>query len=111
MIAFRRTLVSALVVVVLVGFGAPGLAADNSSSAILATEETQEPAATTTTVVEYTGPGAFIPVEAPAPDTTEPSWTYKFLIPGTLVLIAVMVLALVIGYFVKVVRTRYTVVE
>lgn len=107
MTPFQRLLLTAATTVVLVGVAVPVGA---TGPAIMATEETEAPAASTT-VVEYTGPDAFIPVEEPASDAAEPAWTYKFLIPGTLVLIAVMVLALVVGYFVRVVRTRYTVVE
>ena len=48
----------------------------------------------------------------PAADTAaEPAWTTKFLVPTGLLIAAIAMLATVVMYFVRVVRTRYKVVE
>lgn len=81
-----------------------------ASASSMFTEEVPE-VTEETTAVEYDGPAAFIPVEEAPDDAVDLAWTYRFLIPATLVLIALLVIALVVGYFVRVVRTRYSVVE
>ncbi len=48
--------------------------------------------------------------DAPADDVQEP-WTSRFLVPTGLVLGGVAVFVTVVQYFVRVVRTRYKVVE
>jgi hypothetical protein len=51
-------------------------------------------------------------VIAPAVDTpADQAWTTKFLVPTGLLIAAVAMLATVVMYFVRVVRTRYKVVE
>lgn len=51
-------------------------------------------------------------VVEPAADTApEPAWTTKFLVPTGLLIAAIAMLATVVMYFVRVVRTRYKVVE
>lgn len=81
-----------------------------ASASSLFTEEVPE-VTEEAPAVEYDGPAAFIPVEEAPDDEVDLAWTYRFLIPTTLVLIALLVVALVVGYFVRVVRTRYSVVE
>lgn len=53
---------------------------------------------------------AVVVEDVPPPEVTEP-WTSRFLVPTGLVLGAVAVFVTVIQYFVRVVRTRYKVVE
>ncbi len=50
-------------------------------------------------------------VPPPADDAPEAQWTYKFLIPLGLVVAALAVFVTVVQYFVKVVRSRYKLVE
>ena len=44
-------------------------------------------------------------------DAIEPAWTTKFLVPTGLLIAAIAMLSTVVMYFVRVVRTRYKVVE
>lgn len=50
-------------------------------------------------------------VDDSAADPVEPAWTTKFLVPTGLLLAAVALVSTVVMYFVRVVRTRYKVVE
>lgn len=70
-------------------------------------EEPPEPA----TISEPSGlePAVPIPVEPPAQAT--PDWTYRYMIPTTLALAAVVILLTSIQYFTNVVRKRYRTVE
>lgn len=54
--------------------------------------------------------GAYIDVPVEEDEGVTQDWTYRFLIPTSLVLIAVVVAGTVVMYFVRVVRTRYTTV-
>ena len=54
-------------------------------------------------------PAIEAPEPAPADDT--PSWTYRYLIPTFLVLAVLAVVVTVVQYFVRVVGTRYRVVQ
>ena len=56
------------------------------------------------------GEPAVVVAEDP-PSEPIPDWTYRYLIPTTLVLTAVVVLLTSIRYFTNVVRKRYRVVE
>ena len=103
----RRSSVILLTVLILGGTIVPAAAA---TPIVLATEGETE-IAEEAPAVEYDGPEAFFPAEEEAEDEIDYAWTYDYLIPLTMVLIALLVLALVIGYFLRVVRTRYTVVE
>jgi hypothetical protein len=70
----------------------------------------QEDAENTETEVVETGPPAVeIPDEAAA--ETIPDWTYRYMIPTTLVLAAVVILLTSIRYFTNVVRRRYRTVQ
>lgn len=53
---------------------------------------------------------AVVIVDQPAPPPQQP-WTSRFLVPTGLVLGGLAVFATVVQYFVRVVRTRYKVVE
>ncbi len=72
---------------------------------LFASEEVEEPAP-----VDEGPSGAFIDTPPEDEEGPEPAWTYRFLVPTALVLIAVVIAGTVIMYFVRVVRTRYTTV-
>lgn len=78
-------------------------------ASIMATEEPAE--APAPEEPEYSGPDAFIPAESAEAEEPVPAWTYRYLIPTSIALILVIVAATVVLYFIRVVRTRYTVVE
>lgn len=54
---------------------------------------------------------AAVPVEETAPADSQQPWTTKFLVPTGLLIAAIAIFATVVMYFVRVVRTRYKVVE
>ncbi len=58
-----------------------------------------------------TGYEAAVPIEEAAPADAEQPWTTKFLVPTGLLIAAIAIFATVVMYFVRVVRTRYKVVE
>lgn len=58
-----------------------------------------------------TGYEAAVPVEEAAPADAEQPWTTKFLVPTGLLIAAIAIFATVVMYFVRVVRSRYKVVE
>lgn len=103
----RRLIPLALFVFILAGLALPAAATGN----LLATEDVTEEVTEEAPAVEYDGPDAFVPVTETAEEELDPAWTYKYLIPTTMVLISLLVVGLVVGYFLRVVRTRYTVVE
>lgn len=90
----RATVILLAIGVLFAAFAVPALA--------------QEDAENTDAVV--TGPPA---VEIPEEAATEsiPDWTYRYMIPTTLVLAAVVILLTSIRYFTNVVRKRYRTVE
>lgn len=97
-----RYLTLALLATVALSMALPGSATEDA------------PAATTTTVDPATAQPGYEPavVIAPAVDTPiDQAWTTKFLVPTGLVIAAIAMLATVVMYFVRVVRTRYKVVE
>ena len=71
-------------------------------------EEEEAPTTTVKVEFEYT-PAVTIPDVPPA--EVEQPWTTKFLVPTGVALAAVAVFATVVQYFLRVVRTRYKVVE
>jgi phosphatidylglycerophosphate synthase len=70
---------------------------------------------TTTTVAEEgtSAPTVEPAVVAETPPTisTQPDWTYRYMIPTGLLLAALIVIITVVQYFVQVVRKRYRVVR
>lgn len=80
---------------------------------ILATAEEAEPSEEEAPgpAVEYDGPAAFLDAEVDAVEEDIPQWTYQYLVPGTIVLVMLMTIALGVGYFIRVVGKRYTIVE
>ncbi|GIU92119.1 MAG: hypothetical protein KatS3mg011_1025 [Acidimicrobiia bacterium] len=73
----------------------------------------EEPAdqPTTTTVAESSGYQPAVTVPPPSSPSEELPWTARYLIPTGLVLAALIVFVTVVQYFLRVVRSRYKVVE
>jgi hypothetical protein len=71
--------------------------------------ETTVPAGGTTLATVHIDPA--VPVEPPVETPTTPDWTYRYMIPTSLVLAALVVLVTSIRYFTNVVRKRYRIVE
>ncbi|MCZ6457319.1 MAG: hypothetical protein O6650_08735, partial [Actinobacteria bacterium] len=70
-------------------------------------EETTEP----TTISESSGLEPAVPISDEEPLEAVPDWTYRYMIPTTLALAAVIILLTSIRYFTDVVRKRYRIVE
>ncbi|MCZ6568179.1 MAG: hypothetical protein O6923_07745 [Actinobacteria bacterium] len=70
-------------------------------------EETTEP----TTISESSGLEPAVPIPDEEPLEAVPDWTYRYMIPTTLALAAVIILLTSIKYFTDVVRKRYRIVE
>lgn len=60
-------------------------------------------------VAEVPEPAIPVPVESPA--EPDPEWSYRFLVPTTMVLGAVAVVGAIIMYFVRVTKNRYRVIR
>jgi hypothetical protein len=90
-----------LIGLLVLAFSAPALAAEDGAPA--------EPATTDSATVSDYQPA--VVVEPPADSAIEPAWTTKFLVPTGLLIAAIALLSTVVMYFVRVVRTRYKVVE
>ena len=103
---FRRLFILAVLSTFAMALASPAAAAP----LVLATAET-EGETVEAPVVEYDGPAAYIESEEVAADEDIPQWTYQYMIPATIVLVMLMTVALAVGYFVRVVGKRYTVVE
>lgn len=103
----RRVLVLAVLASFVMALASPAFA----SPLVLATAETSEEETVEAPVVDYDGPAAYIESEEIAADEDIPQWTYQYMIPATIVLVMLMTVALAVGYFVRVVGKRYTVVE
>lgn len=63
-------------------------------------------------------PGAVIDVPEPAvrvvpeaPIEVESAWTFRYLVPTSLVIALLVVVGSIVAYFVKVVRTRYRLIQ
>ena len=95
--------VLSLLVLLLSMLAVPAMAAESGT-------ETEEATTETTEAVDFEYLPAVVIDEAP-PDPAEQPWTTKFLVPTGLALAAIAVFVTVIQYFVRVVRSRYKVVE
>ena len=62
-----------------------------------------------TTTVEVPEPA--VPVPDDPPTAPEPEWSYRFLVPATLLLGTVAVVGAIIMYFVRVTKNRYRVIR
>ena len=70
-------------------------------------EETTEP----TIISESSGLEPAVPIPDEKPPEAVPDWTYRYMIPTPLALVAVVILLTSIRYFTDVVRKRYRIVE
>ena len=52
-----------------------------------------------------------VPVPDDAPTQPDPEWSYRFLVPATLLLGTVAVVGAIIMYFVRVTKNRYRVIR
>ena len=77
----------------------------------LAQEEEGGGDSPTTTVAESSGLEPAVPMNDEEPAPPIPDWTYRYLIPTTVVLGLVVILITSIQYFTSVVRKRYRIVE
>ena len=78
------------------------------------TEDAPAEVTDTTVVAETNSESGYQPAVVVEPAATTPAaqaWTTKFLVPTGLLIAAVAMLATVVMYFIRVVRTRYKVVE
>jgi len=75
--------------------------------AVLAQEEV--PADDSGAVVDVPEPA--VKIDREAPDEVEPAWTFRYLIPTSLVIALLVVVGSIVAYFVKVVRTRYRLIQ
>lgn len=90
-----------------------GLLVVSAALPVLAAEDAPAPAETTEEIesVSESDYEPAVRVEPGAGDEIEPAWTTKFLVPTGLLIAAIAMLSTVVMYFVRVVRTRYKVVE
>ena len=82
----------------------PALAAESPT-------DTTAPAQQDSAGQVQSGYEAAVPVDAPAATDVVQPWTTKFLVPTGLLIAVIAIFATVVMYFMKVVRTRYKVVE
>ena len=75
----------------------------------LATEESPTKTETDTPIVDAPEPAVEIP--AAAPDDEAAEWSYRFLVPATMVLGTLAVVGTIFMYFVRVTKNRYRVVD
>ncbi len=101
MAAMIRRLLPLLLLAV-VALLAPGALAQEEAPAPAHTEEPAE-------TVNVPEPAVEVNPAPPAPE--EQAWTFRYLIPTSLLIAVVAVVGSIIAYFVKVVRTRYRVVQ
>lgn len=101
---YARPITLLLALVVLGLLALPVLAVESGGGA----EEEEAP--TTTVKVDFEYEPAVINPEVPPAEVEQP-WTTKFLVPTGVALAVVAVFATVVQYFMRVVRTRYKVVE
>ena len=100
--SFRFTLLT-IIGLLIMSAALPGVAAEDEP----APAETAEDAET----LIQPGYQPAVVVEPAGGDDFEPAWTTKFLVPTGLLIAAIAMLSTVVMYFVRVVRTRYKVVE
>ncbi len=77
----------------------------------LGQEEAPAPAQTEEPAETVNVPEPAVEVNPAPPAAEEQAWTFRYLIPTSLLIAVVAVVGSIIAYFVKVVRTRYRVVQ
>ena len=93
---FLSILVLSLLVLVLGGLVAAPVGAQEDGGSDAPAAEVPEPA---------------VPVPDDAPAEADPEWSYRFLVPATLLLGTVAVVGAIIMYFVRVTKNRYRVIR
>jgi hypothetical protein len=90
-----------------------GLLVISAALPLAAAEDEPAPAETADDAETLIQPGyePAVLVEPAGGGEIEPAWTTKFLVPTGLLIAAIALLSTVVMYFVRVVRTRYKVVE
>ena len=78
-------------------------------AALAQEEEPAEPASEQEVVVDVPEPAVEVVEEAPAEE--EQAWTFRYLIPTSLVIAVLVVVGSIVAYFLKVVRTRYRLIQ
>ncbi len=94
----RRSLLVVALVAVLTALALPAMATD-------------EPSGETTEIPAGDAPEPAVPIPDEAPEAEAPEWSYRFLVPATLVLGTLAVVGTIFMYFVRVTRNRYRVVD
>lgn len=56
-------------------------------------------------------PEPAVKIDREAPNEVEQAWTFRYLIPTSLVIALLVVVGSIVAYFVKVVRTRYRLIQ
>ena len=95
-VGFLPLLISALVVVWFGGLSTAPVGAQEDGPSETPAAEVPEPA---------------VPVPDDAPAQPDPEWSYRFLVPATLLLGTVAVVGAIIMYFVRVTKNRYRVIR
>jgi len=80
-----------------------------AGTAFAAADEEDETTAPAEVSVDVPAPAVSIAEDPPASVT--PEWTFRFLVPITIVIGGLAVVGTIVAYFVKVTRQRYRVVE
>lgn len=101
----RNSLLVLVIAVIVASFSLSVLAASEGEGG----EEGGATESTTTTIDSGLTPAVEMGGEEPA--AVDADWTYRYMIPTALLLVAVVVLLTAIKYFTDVVRKRYRIVE
>ncbi|HIE21727.1 MAG TPA: hypothetical protein EYP73_03905 [Acidimicrobiia bacterium] len=96
----RPAVLTVLAALIIVALGLPALGAED-----------EEGATTETTLASVSDPAPAVVVTPEVKVEPLADWTYRYLIPTSLVLGAVVILLTSIRYFTAVVRKRYRIVE
>jgi hypothetical protein len=99
---YRRSLLLVVVGLLVLILAPAGLAQETPADSVV-------PAGEPGQVVDIPKPAVEIAPEAPA--AVEQAWTFRYLIPTSLVIALVVVVGSIIAYFLKVVRTRYRLIQ
>lgn len=102
----RNSLLLVLIAALVASFSLSVLAASEGGEGA---EEDGAGEATTTTVASGLSPAVDVAEEEAA--ATQADWTYRYIVPTALALVAAIVLFTAIKYFTDVVRKRYRIVE
>ncbi len=97
----RRTLQSVIVGLLMFVFAPAGLAQEGEPAETTAPEEA--------VVADVPEPAVEVVPEEPREE--EQAWTFRYLVPTSLVIALLVVVGSIVAYFLKVVRTRYRLVQ